>query len=44
MNTINNIYRAAKEELEAIVREALGAAIEKGELPEAEIGKLLNRG
>ncbi|MBQ1224131.1 MAG: arginine--tRNA ligase [Oscillospiraceae bacterium] len=40
MNTINNIYRAAKEELEAIVREALGAAIEKGELPEAEIGKI----
>ena len=40
MNTVNNIYRAAKDELEAIVREALAAAMAKGDLPEVEIGKI----
>jgi len=40
MSTQNNIYRAAKDRLEAIVRESLVAAMESGTLPSVELGKI----
>ncbi len=40
MNCVNNIYKAAKETLEDIVRKALCAAMKAGELPEVELGPI----
>ncbi len=40
MSKINNIYKSAKEELEAIVRRALISAMESGKLPQTELGKI----
>ena len=40
MNSVNNVYRSAKETLEETVREALAAAMEAGELPAAPLDKI----